>query len=301
MLPSVKDSGSKQLERSWASVHKAPGFPTSWRAGDLTLRDHADTAVTGVQPPRGCGEPLVGGAPTPSPSPLPAAVPLPRGLRPHPTHTLPAPTADVNRWAPAGLSALPLMLLALDWALGAHTQGLILPWDCLPCPSLSVQQLPTEDPCPSKRVTTLGHVPGAQIMPIHWPLGSRLTQPGPKLSPQVRSWAQPPVFCSFALCGPSKPHWAPCGQHFIDFSASDQSFYGAFGSLSIHTHTLVTHIHAPLCRAPGEGVGWRLQLPPAPATTCAPALASVFWESSLVSLSIYLESASGVLLAACGL
>lgn len=90
----------------------------------------------GVQPPRGGGRGALGWpAPRAFTLALPAAIPLPRGLWPRPACTLPAPIADANCWAPAGLSALPLMRLALDWALGAHTQGLILPWDPLPSPA----------------------------------------------------------------------------------------------------------------------------------------------------------------------
>ena len=73
--------------------------------------------------------------------------------------------------------------------------------------------------------------------------------PGEQADP-ARPEAQPPG----AVPGPTSsvlfvcslwPLQASLGspwQHFIDFSASDQSFYGAFDSLSIHTHT---HTHTP--------------------------------------------------------
>ena len=148
-------------------------------------------------------------------------------------------------------------------------------------------------PCPSKRLTTLGRVPGApgaQRMPTHWPLGSRLTQPGPKLSPQVRSRAQPPVFCSFALCGPCRPHWAPRGSTLLIFLPRTSLFMEPL-TLFPSTHT---HTHAPLSRAAGAGVGRRPQLPSAPATP----VGQPWWQSSgrvhWCLCAIYLGSAWGL-------
>ena len=139
-------------------------------------------------------------------------------------------------------------------------------------------------PCPSKRLTTLGRVPGApgaQRMPTHWPLGSRLTQPGPKLSPQVRSRAQPPVFCSFALCGPCRPHWAPRGSTLLIFLPRTSLFMEPltlFPSTHTHTHT------RPTQQSSWSGRGSETAVAICPSHTRGPAMVAVFGESSLVSL-----------------
>ena len=129
--------------------------------------------------------------------------------------------------------------------------------------------------------------------------------PGPRLSPQVWSRAQPPLFCSLALCGPSKPHWVPCGQHFIDFSASDQSFYGAFGSLSIHTHTLthaLTHTHTrPTLQSSWRGRGLEAAVATCPSHHPRASLGfSLLGEFTGLPV-LFIWSLGGVFLAACGL
>ena len=80
--------------------------------------------------------------------------------------------------------------------------------------------------------------------------GEQLTQPGPKLSPQVRSRAQPPVFCSFALCGPCRPHWAPRGSTLLIFLPRTSLFMEPLTLFpSTHTHTHTPHSAEQLERA----------------------------------------------------
>ena len=130
---------------------------------------------------------------------------------------------------------------------GPHT-GSDLPWGPLLCPQPVCAAAVHGGPVPFQETDHPG--------PCSWcswcsnnahPLapGEQADPARPEAQPAGAVPGQPPVLCSFALCGPCKPRWAPRGSTLLIFLPRTSLFMEPltlFPSTHTHTHT---HTHTP--------------------------------------------------------
>ena len=168
---------------------------------------------------------------------------------------------------------------------GPHT-GSDLPWGPLLCPQPVCAAAVHGGPVPFQETDHPG--------PCSWcswcsnnahPLapGEQADPARPEAQPAGAVPGQPPVLCSFALCGPCKPRWAPRGSTLLIFLPRTSLFMEPLTLFpSTHTHTL-RHTR-PTRQSSWSGRGSETAVAICPSHARGPAVVAVFGESSLVSL-----------------